>query len=307
MKKEFNIIQKRKLWFAISGGMVALSLIVLLFFGLKLGIDFTGGSLLEVRFTQDVPAVEDVKVSMDSLELEGEITVQPTEGNGYIIRFQSIDEEVHQQIVTKLKESYNNPEAEEENLLEDRFEAIGPAIGQELRTKAVSSILVVLISIVAYIAWAFRKISWPIKSWKYGIIAIITLFHDIFITLGIFAVLGRFMGVEIGLPFVAALLTILGYSVNDTIVVFDRIRENLSRLAKNNFENIVNRSVNETVTRSVNTSITTLLVLLAIFFFGGVSIKFFVLALICGVVLGTYSSIFVASPLLVLWEKYTKK
>ena len=138
-------------------------------------------------------------------------------------------------------------------------------------------------------------------------IAIVALFHDIIITLGVFSVLGRFANVEIGLPFVAALLTILGYSVNDTIVVFDRIRENLSRLVKTNFEEVVNRSINETITRSINTSLTTLLVLFAIFFFGGASIKFFVLALICGIILGTYSSIFIASPLLVVWERLGKK
>ena len=307
MNKMLNIISKKNIWLSISGVFIAVSLVFLIIWGLNLGIDFTGGSLLEVRFTESVPAPDQVKSSLAELGLEGEVTVQPTEQVGYIIRFQDITEETHQEIVLKLKDSFPATEDGGVNLEEERFEAIGPSIGQELRSRAIYAILIVLIAIVAYIAWAFRKISWPIKSWKYGVIAVVTLFHDIFITLGIFALLGAVLKVEVGLPFVAALLTILGYSVNDTIVVFDRIRENLSRLSKSDFEGLVNRSVNETITRSINTSLTTLLVLLAIFFFGGVTIKYFILALICGVALGTYSSIFVASPLLVVWERFSRK
>lgn len=301
-----QIIQKRKIWLSVSGILVGVSILALLIFGLNGGIDFTGGSLLEIRFEQNTPSVVELKASLEDLQLEGDLNVQPTEENGYIIRFQSIEEDTHQQIISSLQETYANQETGETYVQEDRYESIGPAIGQELRTKAVYAIILVLIFIVIYISYAFRKVSWPVKSWKYGLVAIVTLFHDILITLGIFAVLGQFFSVEIGLAFVAALLTILGYSVNDTIVVFDRIRENLSKLVKSDFEGVVNRSVNETVTRSVNTSVTTFLVLLAIFLFGGASIKFFVLALMCGVVLGTYSSIFVASPLLVVWERWGK-
>lgn len=300
------IIQNRKIWLAISGVLVLLSIIFLGIWKLNAGIDFTGGSLLEIEFRDNQPTTGDLKSTLAELNLGGELNVQPTEEKGFIIRFQSIEENTHQQIVQKLKSTYDNSDSETSNIIENRYEAIGPSIGQELRTKAVYSIILVLICIVLYISWAFRKVSWPVKSWKYGIVAIITLFHDILITLGIFALLGKFGGVEVGLPFIAALLTILGYSVNDTIVVFDRVRENLSRLVKTDFETVVNRSVNETITRSINTSATTLLVLLAIFIFGGLSIKFFVLALMCGVLFGTYSSIFIASPLLVVWEKWGK-
>jgi preprotein translocase subunit SecF len=296
----YSIIQKRKIWFVISTILVAISLIAISIWGLKLGIDFTGGSLLELTFLEQRPDTIEIKSTIEELNLKAGVAVQPTEEAGVIIRFQEIEENTHQQIIEKLKEKYGD------NFQEERFEAIGPAIGRELKTKAIYSILLVIVAIILYIAWAFRKVSWPVQSWKYGVIAIVALLHDIIITLGVFAVLGRFAGVEVGLPFVAALLTILGYSVNDTIVVFDRIRENLSRLGRIEFEQIVNKSVNETLTRSINTSSTTLLVLLAVFLFGGATIKFFILALMIGIISGTYSSIFIASPLLVIWEKYRK-
>lgn len=297
----YRIIPKRKIWLSISAGLVVLSIIFISIWGLDLSIDFTGGSLLEVKFLQERPEVDDVRAVVNELELSGEAVFQPTGDQNMIIRFQEIEEETHQQILEKLKEKYP------ENVQEERFESIGPAIGNELKRKAIYAIVIVVLAIIAYVAWAFRKVSWPVKSWKYGIIAIIALVHDIVITLGVFAVLGRFAGIEVGLPFVAALLTILGYSVNDTIVVFDRIRENLGRIVKTDFESVVNRSVNETITRSVNTSVTTLLVLLMVCIFGGASIQFFVLALIIGVVAGTYSSIFLASPLLVIFEKIRRK
>ncbi len=295
-----NIIKKRKIWLSISAVLVLLSWICMIVFGLNLGIDFTGGSLLEVKFNQQRPDIVEVKNNLAELELSGDILVQPAEDQNMILRFQDIEENTHQTIYNKLAEKYPD------NVEELRFEAIGPAIGNELKSKAVYSIILVIIAIIIYVAWAFRKVSYPVKSWKYGIIAIIALVHDISIALGIFAILGRFAGVEVGLPFVAALLTILGYSVNDTIVVFDRIRENLGRLVKHDFEQIVNRSVNETLRRSINTSITTILVLLMVFIFGGASIKFFVLALMIGILSGTYSSIFLASPLLVIFEKMRK-
>jgi len=297
----YQIIQKRKIWLTLSSILVVISIACIGVWGLDLGIEFTGGSLLEVKFNAERPLNTDVSGALSELDLGGEIVVQPTGDQNMLIRFQVIEEDTHQQIISKLEELYP------ENIQEERFESIGPAIGEELKTKALEAIALVILAIVIYVAWAFRKVSWPVKSWKYGIIAIIALVHDIVIVVGIFALLGRFMGVEVGLPFVAALLTILGYSVNDSIVVFDRIRENLGRLVKTNFESIVNRSVNETLTRSINTSVTTLLVLATVFFFGGASIQFFVLALIIGILVGTYSSIFLASPLLVVFERFGKK
>jgi len=300
-----QIIQKRKTWFIVSSVLVALSILSLIAWGLKPAIDFTGGSLLEIKFNKNVPTTDEVKEKLGELEIAGGIVLQQTGEDGMIIRMKPDDEETHQTVVTKLRDSFDSEGVA--NIEEMRFESIGPAIGQELKKKAIISIVLVLIAIVLYIAWAFRKVSWPIASWKYGLIAIIALFHDIIITLGVFAILGQFMHLEVGLPFVAALLTILGYSVNDSIVVFDRVRENLAKHGKGDFENLVNSSVNQTIVRSLNTSITTFLVLLMIFIFGGASIKFFVLALMIGVALGTYSSIFIASPLLVVWYKVVKK
>ena len=189
--------------------------------------------------------------------------------------------------------------------MEKRFNSIGPVIGQELKQKTIYAIFIALIVIVSFIAWAFRKVSKPIASWKYGIIAIVALFHDILIVVGVFVFLGRFLNVELNAPFVAALLTILGYSVNDTIVIFDRIRENLKHYTPD-FAETVNKSVNQNLVRSIYTSITTLFVLLTLFFFGGESIKDFVLALIIGIISGTYSSIFLASPMLVTLERFKK-
>ncbi len=196
----------------------------------------------------------------------------------------------------------------EQVIQEMRFESIGPVIGEELKQKAIRAIIAVLVAIILYIAWAFRKVSEPVSSWKYGVTAIIALAHDVIIPTGIFVVLGQILGIELDILFVTALLTILGFSVNDTIVVFDRTRENLARdHHQHDFEFIVNKSVNETIRRSIITSVTTFVVLLAIYLFGGESIKYFVLALMVGVVVGTYSSIFLASPLLVVWEHFSRR
>ena len=177
-----------------------------------------------------------------------------------------------------------------------------------MKQKSVNAIFFVLLAIVLYISWAFRKVSRPVESWKYGLGAVIALAHDVLITAGVFSVLGHFYGIEVGIPFIAALLTILGFSVHDTIVVFDRTRENLLKSSKNEqFAEIVNKSLNETLVRSINTSMTVIITLLAIYLFGGASIKYFALALLVGVTFGTYSSIFVASALLVTSYKLTIK
>ena len=219
-----------------------------------------------------------------------------------ILRFQESDEATHQVILGALEKM---PEAQA-GLEEVRFEAIGPSIGQELRSKAFWLMIFVLVVVIIYIGFAFQKVSKPVASWKYGVTAIIALFHDILITVGVFALLGKFYGVEINTSFVVALLTVLGYSVNDTIVVFDRTRENLPKSATS-FAETVNTSLNQTFVRSINTVITTLLALLAVLFFGGDSVRDFVLALIVGIFCGAYSSIFVASPLLVVWERWQQR
>lgn len=293
----YQVIQKRKIWLTVSGLMVGLSVAALAVLGLNFGIDFTGGSLLEVKFLNERPAASEAQKALGDLDL-GSLIVQPAGDDGMIFRFQDTTEEKHQQVLTAL------------NLLsaveELRYDSVGPSIGQELKTKSLYAVVIVIIAIILYIAWSFRKVSKPVASWKYGLAANIALFHDVMIVLGVFAVLGKFAGVEINTPFVAAILTVLGYSVNDTIVVFDRVRENLPK-SDEDFENTVNISVNQTISRSINTALTTLLVLLSIFFFGGSTIRDFALALSIGVFVGTYSSIFLASPILVIWEKFRNR
>jgi preprotein translocase subunit SecF len=293
-----KIIQKRKIWLSLSGSLVVISIIFLFMWGLKYGIDFTGGSMLNIKFVADRPSNQQMQDAVKDLDLGG-LIVQPVGDKEAVFRFQSTDSEKHKEAVNKLKQL-------DANLEELSYNSIGPSIGNELKRKAFNSIFFVIIAIVLYIAWAFRKVSKPITSWKYGLAAIVALFHDVIITLGFFSFLGEFYGVEINTPFVAAILTVLGYSVMDSIVVFDRIRENIPK-SYEDFENTINTSVNQTMRRSIYTSSTAILVLLSIVFFGGASIRDFALALTIGIFIGTYSSIFVASPTLVVWENLRKK
>ncbi len=299
-----KIIQKRYIYLGISAVLVASAVILLVVWGLKLGIDFTGGSLSELSFNQRPSAQEVHNLLLhdkQGLNLD-EAKVQPAGKNELIIRTRTLNEAEHQKLLELLKQTY--PKAD---IVENRFESIGPIIGQELKDKALIAIIIVLITIILYVAYAFRKVSRPVASWKYGIAAIVALIHDVMIVVGVFVILGHYFNVEVGVLFVTALLTVLGYSVNDTIVVFDRVRENLIYRPKETFVETVNHSVNETLLRSINTSFTTLLVLLAVYLFGGATIKNFVLALIIGILSGTYSSIFIASPLLVVWHKIKAK
>ena len=295
----YKIIQKRNWWYSISGVLVGLSVISLLLWGLRLGLDFTGGSLMEISYSQSRPSLDQMQQAFVELDLK-DAKIQPSGDKDFILRFADVNEERHQIILQKLR-SITVEGADNNSLTENRFESIGPVVGNELKTKAIQAIILGLICILLYIAYAFRKVSRPVESWKYGLSAIIALFHDILIVAGVFSILGHFANVEIDSLFVTALLTILGFSVHDTIVTFDRIRENLFKSRNyDNFEDIVNSSVNETIIRSINTSLSTMLALLAVYIFGGASTKFFILALIIGVTVGTYSSIFIASPLL-LW------
>jgi len=297
-----NIIKNRKIWLSISGILIALSITALSLWGLNFGIDFTGGSLLETKFTNYQPSINEIQESLASIGVSN-LIVQPTEDGTTLLRFKESSQEVHQAINKNLSElaAKNNGTAKEM-----RFDSIGPSIGQELKSKSFNAIFIVLLMMIVFIAYAFRKVSKPVASWKYGLSAIIALSHDVLIVLGVFAVLGHFAGMEINTAFIAAILTVLGYSVNDTIIVFDRTRENLPKSSQN-FEDTVNVSVNQVLTRSINTSFSVILALLAILIFGGDSIRDFALVLAVGVFVGTYSSIFIASPLIVVWEKLTKK
>ncbi len=292
-----HIVENRKKWFALSGILVLASVVLIAGWGLKFGIDFTGGSLLEVELTQAVDT-EQVRVEMNDLGHTG-LAIQASGDNGLLIRTVDLTEQEHQALLFDLGSIVGE-------LDELRFDSIGPVIGQELRRTASMGVAMTLLLIGLYVAWAFRKVSEPVESWKYGILTIATAFHDVIITVGAFALLGHFFGWEIGTAFVAATLTILGYSINDTVVVFDRTRENLMRRAADTFEDTVELSIKQTFMRSLNTSVTTLLALTAIFFLGGASTQPFALALIIGIAVGTYSSLFLASPALVQWE-LTKK
>ena len=294
------IIKHRRIFLSISAALVVLSIAALAIWGLRLGIDFKGGSLLEARFLAGRPDKSVLAEALGPLDL-GTVTIQPIGEDSVLIRAKDIDEQKHQEVLKALKEK-----APEQKLEEESFESIGPAIGQELKKRALWAIALVLIMIVLYIAYAFRKVSRLVSSWRYGVAALIALAHDVIIPTGIFAILGHFLGKEADLLFVTALLTILGFSVHDTIVVFDRIRENLRRGAGRDFQETVGLSVAQTLTRSISTSFTVLLTLLAIYFFGGASIKDFSLILILGIFFGTYSSIFIASPILVEWEKWRR-
>ena len=289
------IIKHRKIWYAFSLLIVIASLFSILKFGLKQGIDFTGGALLEVEYAAKPDAFV-VKQKIESLSL-GSAVVQPSGEKNIIVRMKDLTEEQHQKVLSaSLSVGQGGKEI--------RFDSIGPVIGKELKKKSISAMILVIVMIVLYIAFAFRKVSQPVNSFYYGLMAVVALIHDVTLPAGVFAVLGHYYGVEVDTLFVTALLTVLGFSVHDTIVVFDRIRENLRNNGnKNNFETVVGASVNQTIGRSVNTSLTVILVLLAIFFLGGESTKYFSLALLIGVAIGTYSSIFLASPLLVTLQK----
>lgn len=295
-----NFIKYRKIYYIFSGILIGVSLFSLFKYQLNFGIDFNGGSILEAVFLGERLSNQEIEQRLAGLDL-GLNSVQPTEDRGIILRMKAISEENHQKVLEKLGEGQGRIE-------EKSFESIGPVIGKELKDKTKVFVLLVLLAIIFFIAIAFRKASKPVASWKYGIVASLVAFlHDVLIPLGVFSVLGKFYNVEVTIPIVVGLLTILGYSVHDTIVVFDRIRENLSRARDLSFEEIVNKSLNQTLVRSINTSFTTLLVLFAVFFIGGETLRYFSLVLILGISTGTYSSIFIASPILVSWLKLGRK
>ncbi len=288
-----RIIQKRKYAYWFSGILTAASLILIVLWGFKLGIDFKGGTLSEARFAIDPsPSVSAIEERLSALNLKS-LTVQPTDNKGVLLRYLASDENANEQVLAALRSL-------DPNITQLRTDFIGASVSSQIKKQAFWGTLLAVIGIALYIAWSFRRVSGIVTSWEYGFGAVIALVHDILIVAGLFVILGRYSGVEIGVPFIAALLTILGYSVNDTIVVYDRVRENLLRSRqKEDFEIVVNRSVNETLVRSINTSLTVFITLLAIVIFGGESIRYFGVALLIGVVFGTYSSIYIASALLV--------
>ncbi|MCD6429201.1 protein translocase subunit SecF [bacterium] len=294
----FSFVKYRKIYFTLSSLLIIGSIVSLVLFGLNLSIEFTGGSELRFEFKEAAPSSQEIEKYFEEFNLEN-ILIRKFGERGVIVRMKEISNDVQNKIFEKLKgDERINPETV-------TFEEIGGLIGKETTKKAMKAIVFSIIAIILYVAFAFRKAGGPIRSWEYGIATVIALIHDVLIPVGIFSFIGHFRGIEFSIPILTALLTIFGYSVNDTVVVFDRIRENLSRHGRSEFSEVVDISLNQTLGRSVSTSLTTLFVLLALFFVGGESLRYFSLALILGIAFGTYSSIFLASPLLISW--YSKK
>ncbi len=288
-----NFTKRRKLWFTISGILVGLSILTTIFFGFKLGLDFTGGARWTVHFHEEMERTN-VSSFFDGLELiTQDPQIQTSEGGDFLITIESLSDDTLQQISDSMYEDVGAFD-------QISYRKVDSTIGQSFKKKAVSAIFMALFGIILFVAFAFRKIPKSVNPWRFGAVAIIALFHDVLIILGVFTVLGAFTGVELDLPFITALLATLGFSVNDTIVILDRVRENLRlQKATESFEDSIERSVQQTLARSINTSVSTLLPLLALLFFGASSIFYFVLALTIGIAVGTYSSIFLAAPLLV--------
>src|SRR3989344_1587631 len=307
-----NAVRYRKFFYTLSAIMVGLAIFSISVWGFKFGLDFTGGSLLEITYTDSRPALPEVQSSLKNAGFEN-ASVRETGEKGYIVRTKNLSDKDIFALENGLSlggtKSFNR----------DRLTSIGPVIGQELKQKAWIAIVFIILITVIYIAIAFRHVGDSLKtksgktisSWHYGLMSIVALVHDIAIPAGVFSVLGHFAGVEVDALFVTALLALLGYSINDTIVIFDRIRENLKKNAdhsvREEFEFTVGKSLTQTYGRSINTSMTTLIVLLALLFLGGGATFYFILALTVGVVAGAYSSIFLAAPLLVTVEKWYER
>ncbi len=280
----------------LSALLIGVSVAALIFFGLELGIDFTGGSILELEYQERRPSNEEIREALAGLDLSV-VSVQPSGTNGVILRMKDISEETHQQILAKFQGRAR----------EIRFASIGSVIGKELKEKTRVVVALSILAIVLYVALAFRRVLHPIQSWHLGTLALLTISHDVVVTLGVLALLGEYQGVQIQIPVVAALLTIIGYTINDTVVVFDRVRENILKKVGFDFQDLVNKSIRETFARSFNTSFTTLLVVFAILFFGGQTLRDFALTTVIGIIVGSYSSLFAAPALLVRWVQHRSR
>jgi preprotein translocase subunit SecF len=292
-----HLVSRRKTWYTVSLILILPGLLSLVLFGLRLGIDFTGGTIWELQFDRTI-TTDEVRAVLDRNGYEGAVIQLSSEAglenNVAIIRMKELSQSnpLKGTIEADLTSSVGN-------FLELQISTVGASVGNEIRNRAIFAIFLASIGVLLYIWWAFRNTQNPLL---YGMCAIVAMLHDVLLVLGVFSILGEFANVEIDALFVTAILTIIGFSVHDTIVVFDRIRENLARKAAPNFEQVVNYSLAQTIVRSVNTSLTVIFTLLALYLFGGGSTRNFVLALLIGIVAGTYSSIFNASQLLVSWE-----
>ncbi|MCH7541453.1 protein translocase subunit SecF [Patescibacteria group bacterium] len=293
-----DVVGKKKWYFAFSAALLTMGIATLAVWGLNLGVDFTGGTLLELSFEKQIS-----KNKLESVIEEKGISVRSvssTDANTFLIRTKTLNDDKRKSILDAVNKEFGRVKLVS-------HETIGPVIGAELLRKAIIALALAVVAIVLYIAWAFRSVPKPASSWFFSISAIAALFHDTLVVVGIFAILGQFLAVEVDAFFVTALLAVIGFSVHDTIVVFDRVRENLRNNVGENFAATVNHSITQTLARSLNTSVTVIFVLLAVLLFGGASLRWFTVALLIGIIVGTYSSIFIASPLLVVLQELREK
>jgi preprotein translocase subunit SecF len=297
---QIDIIGKKYWYFLISLIVIIPGIISLMFFGLNLSVEFTGGSNITLAFPNKVSNIQTKTIttvfSQNKIKVQG-LTVS---NNQVLVKSEPVDQKQDVAITTQLQQKLGKVD-------QQSYETIGPTIGSETLKNAIYALIVASILIVLYITWSFRSVPKPTSSLRFGVCAIIALIHDVLVLLGLFSIFGHFFGVEIDSLFVTAVLTVIGFSVHDTIVVFDRIRENLKRIGGDNFSEVVNHSILQTLDRSLNTSLTVVLVLVALLLFGGDTIRWFVVALLIGIISGTYSSIFNASPLLVVWQEIVQK
>lgn len=293
------IVNNRKIFFILSAVLVLASVFSIWKYGFNLGIDFKGGSVLEVSYGENRPAKETISTELEKVGL-GNFILTPSGDRNYILKTRELSATEKVIVMSAFQGDTTNIAKEE------KFSSIGPVVGSQMKNKAMVAISIVLVCILLFITFVFRKVSKPVASWKYAVVTIVALLHDVVIPTGFFVAWNHFTGGEIDLLFVTALLAILGYSVHDTIVVFDRVRESLKDGVKGSFDSVVGDSLMKTMSRSINTSLTTFLSLAALYFIGGETTKDFALLLLVGIVVGTYSSIFVASPLLVTLEKFQK-
>jgi preprotein translocase subunit SecF len=290
-------IKYKNIFLFLTLAMIIASVGVIAYYGLKPGIEFTGGSVLNIEYKNDRPAENIIREKIAPLGIK-DVSAYAQGDKGIIIRSGTIDEAMHGKLLNEL--------ASAGQFEEKSFETIGPVVGKELTSKMTVLIIISLIAMLIYIAVAFRSVPGPVSSWQYGVASFFILCHDVLIPLGMFAVLGAFYGVQITIPIITALLTVVGYAINNVIVVYDRVRENLLRDHRSDFAQITDRAINQTLSRQINTSVATLLPVFAIYFWAGASLKYFALALILGIVTGTYSSVFLAGQLLVVWMGWRK-
>ena len=297
-----NIIAKRNLFFILSILIILPQLFSIVRWGFKLSIDFTGGSLLELQIAQPKETHSSEKIEQLVEQQGTEVsTIQESGENTYLLRMKPIEDSKARSIEAELEKSVSS------DITITRFETVGPTIGKELSQKAILAVVVSTLLIVIYIAWAFRTVPKSVSSWQFGLTAIVALIHDVLVVLGLFSLLGHFYNVEVDTLFITALLTIMGFSVHDTIVVFDRVRENLKTMGSADFAHVVNESLLQTLARSLSTSTTVMFTLFALYLFSTGSLRWFVVALLAGMVSGTFSSLFTAAPFLVLWQDWREK